>query len=183
MNLVVTGKVRTGKTTWCTKYSQWLLERKFTVGGILCLEARNNDSRIGYNIVDIQTNQVVLFGRVASEAEFPGVPVGDYLISYEGLEFAKRAIQKALEHRCHIVFLDEIGHLELAGRGIMESARAAYRKAPNTVIIVRKSLLTAFFEYLHLTDPQIGFIVKDLEFDSSYPPRVNKKEVQNGICR
>lgn len=162
MNLVVTGKVRTGKTTWCPKYSQWLLERKFTVGGILCFEARKNDSRIGYNVIDIPTNRVVLFGRFASEAKFPGVLVGDYLISYEGLEFAGRAIQKTIEHRCDMVFIDEVGYLELAERGIIRPARAAYRKAPNTVITVREPLLTAFFEYFHLTDPQLGFIVKDL---------------------
>ncbi len=181
MNLVVTGKVKSGKTTWCANYSQWLIGHKFAVGGVLCPEARNNDIRIGYDIVDIQTNGTAVFGRIASEANFEGEPVGDYLISYEGLEFAKRAIQKALENRCDMVFIDEVGHLELAGRGIMESARVAYRKAPNTVIIVRKSLLTAFFEYLHLTDPQIGFIVKDLELDSSYSPQAGKKEAQIGI--
>ncbi len=169
MNLVVTGKVRTGKTTWCTKYSQWLLKRKFTVGGILCLEARKNDSRIGYNIVDIQTNQVVLFGRITSEADFPGEPVGNYLSSYEGLEFANRAIQKALENRCDMVFIDEVGHLELAGKGTIESAKAAYQKATNTTIVVRKPLLTKFFEYFHLADPEIRFDIKDLELDTSYP--------------
>ena len=145
MNLIVTGKVKTGKTTWCTKYSQWLLQRKFTVGGILCPEARSNDIRIGYNIVDVQTNQSVPFARVSSEADSPGESVGNYLISYEGLEFANRAIEKALENRCDMVFIDEVGHLELAGKGTIESVRTAYRKAPNTTIVVRKSLLGRFF--------------------------------------
>ncbi len=38
-----------------------------------------------------------MFGRFASEADFLGEPVGDYLIRYEGLEFANRAIQKAIK--------------------------------------------------------------------------------------
>ncbi len=151
------------------------------MGGILCPEVRNDDSRIGYNIVDIQTNRAVLFGRFASEAKFPGVSVGDYLISYEGLEFAKRAIQKALNNSCDMVFIDEVGHLELTGKGIIESARAACQKAPNTMIVVRKALLTAFLKFFHLTKPQIRFIVKDLELDNSYPSLANKKGVLKGI--
>ncbi len=168
MNLIVTGEVQSGKTTWCANYRQWLIGQKFTVGGVLCPEAKNNDIKIGYDIVDAQTGRSVMFGRFASEADVPGEMVGDYLISYEGLEFAKRAIQKALENRCDMVFLDEVGHLELGGKGIIESARAACQKASNTTIVVRKQLLTAFIEYFHLTDPEIRFDIKELKLDPSY---------------
>ncbi len=119
--------------------------------------------------MDVQTNRSVMFGRFASNADFPGEPVGDYLISYEGLEFANRAIQKAIENRCDMVFIDEVGHLELGGKGIIESARTACQKASNTTIVVRKQLLTAFFEYFHFTDPQIRFDIKDLKLDTDYP--------------
>ncbi len=169
MNLIVTGEVQSGKTTWCTKYSHWLSGQKFTIGGVLCPEARNNDIRIGYDVMDVQTRQIVMFGRFTSEADFPGEMVGDYLISYEGLEFAERAIQKALEHGCDMVFTDEVGHLELAGKGIIKSAMAACQKAPNATIVVRKPLLAKFFKYFHLTDRQIRFSIKDLELDTSYP--------------
>ncbi len=175
MNLIVTGKVQSGKTTWCTKYSHYLIGQKFKVGGVLCPEAKNNDIKIGYDIMDVQTNRSIMFGRFALEADFPGKLVGDYLISHEGLEFAKRAIQNALENRCDMLFIDEVGHLELAGKGIIESARTACQKAFNTTIVVRKSLLTAFFEYFHLKDPQIRFSIKDLELDTSYPPPERKQ--------
>ena len=135
----------------------------------MCPEARNNDIRIGHDIVDIQTNGTVVFGRIASEANFPGELVGDYIISYEGLKFAKRVIQKALENRCDMVFIDEVGHLELAGKGIIESVRTACQKASNTTIVVRKSLLTSFLEYLHPTVPQMRLSIKDFELDTSYP--------------
>lgn len=125
--------------------------------------------------MDVQTNRSIMFGRFALEADFPGKLVGDYLISHEGLEFAKRAIQNALENRCDMLFIDEVGHLELAGKGIIESARTACQKAFNTTIVVRKSLLTAFFEYFHLKDPQIRFSIKDLELDTSYPPPERKQ--------
>ncbi len=169
MNLIVTGEIQSGKTTWCTKYSHWLLEQKFTVGGVLCPEVRNNDVKIGYDMVDVQTGRSVMFGRFASEANFDGEPVGNYLISYEGLEFANRAIQKALENKCDMVLIDEVGHLELDGKGIIESATMACQKAPSTLIVVRKPLLTEFLEYFHRTDPKIRFSIKDIELDTSYP--------------
>ena len=168
MNLIVTGQVQSGKTTWCTNYSQWLKGQKFIVGGVLCPEAKNNDIKIGYDVMDAQTGRSVMFGRFASEADFAGEPIGKYLISYEGLEFVERRIQEALENRCDMVFLDEVGHLELGGKGVIESVRTACQKASNTTIVVRRQLLTAFFEYFHLADPQIRFDVKDLKLDSSY---------------
>ncbi len=52
--------------------------------------------KIGYDIVDVQTDRRVMFGRFASEADFPGEPVGDYLISYKGLEFANRSTKSSV---------------------------------------------------------------------------------------
>ncbi len=103
--------------------------------------------------MDIQTGRSVLLGRFTSEADFLGAIVGNYRISYDGFGLAKRAIQKALENKCDMVFIDEVGHLELSGKGIIESATMTCQKASNTTISVRKQLLTAFFEYYHLTEP------------------------------
>ena len=144
--------------------------QKFTVSGVLCPEVRNDNIRIGCDILDVQTNRSVMFGRLALKADFSGEPVGDYMISYTGLEFAKLAMQKALESRCDVVFIDEVGHLELAGKGIIESVKTVYQKAPNTTTVVRRPLLTAFLEYFYRTSPAIKFIIKDLELDTSYLP-------------
>ena len=67
-----------------------------------------------------------------------------------------------------MIFMDEVGHLELAGKGIIKPLRTAYQKAPNTTIVVRQSLLTPFLESSHVTDPAIGFIIKDIGLDPSY---------------
>ena len=58
-----------------------------------------------------------------------------------------------LENKCDMVFIDEVGHLELSGKGIIESATMTCQKASNTTISVREQLRTAFFEYYHLTEP------------------------------
>ncbi len=169
MNLIITGEVQSGKTKWCREYCQWLVERNYKVGGFLCPEARNHDTKVGYDIVDVRTGQSVVFGRFAAQADFPGELVGAYQISHEGLDFANRAIQKALENKCDMVFIDEVGHLELAGKGISEAAKMAIQKVPNATIVVRKPLLAAFFKYFHPEDSLAEFSIKDLELDTSYP--------------
>ncbi len=68
-----------------------------------------------------------------------------------------------------MAFIDEVGHLELGGKGIIESATMACQKAPSTTIVVRKPLLTEFLEYFHRADPKIRFSIKDIELDASYP--------------
>jgi nucleoside-triphosphatase THEP1 len=169
LNLIVTGKVQSGKTSWCTGYCRWLVEQKFTVGGILCPEARHLCQKVGYNIIDIQTGRSVPFARFVSESDLPGELVGDYLISHEGLEFAKMAIEMALDNRCNVVFIDEIGHLELLGKGIIDSAKMAYAIALNTVSVIRKPLLIEFFKGFSQQDAQKEIIIKDIELDTNYP--------------
>ena len=168
--ILITGGRDSGKTTWCTGYSHWLAGQRLTIGGILCPEARDTNRKIGQNITDIQKNQTVLFGRLAKQADFPGELVGEYRLSYEGLEFAKRAIQEALENRCDVVFIDEFGRLELSGKGIVESVNKAYQEAPNTTTIVRRSLINKFLNYSHMANPRVVFRIKDIECDANYPP-------------
>jgi molybdopterin-guanine dinucleotide biosynthesis protein A len=163
MNLVITGEVQSGKTTWGTKYCNWLKERNFIVGGVLCPEVKNNGLRVGYNVVDVRTGQSSVFGRFITDTDFPGVEVGRYRISYDGLEFANRVIIEALDGRCDMIFIDEIGHLELAGHGIAEVARIALHKAANTTTIVRKTLLTEFIECFQLKELKREFVVNDIE--------------------
>ena len=131
--------------------------------------------------MDILTGRGVMFARLASEAQIAGELVGNYLISHAGLEFAESAIKQAIAEGCDVVFIDEVGHLELAGKGNAEPLKMAYQKAKHTTVVVRRSLLTSFLEYLHLTVPQVRPSVKDLELDTSYPqPEAASRE---WICR
>ncbi len=168
MNTIITGEVQSGKTTWCLQYSHWLSERKYTVGGILCTEILSEGYRIGYDVSDIQANRSYVFGRLSSIADFTGEPVGRYTISFEGIKYAEKAIQSALQNKCDMVFLDEVGYLELAGKGIFRIAKSAYQTVFNTTTVVRKSLLTSFLNHFNKTEPAIDFIIKDISSDPAF---------------
>ncbi len=170
MNIIVTGEVQSGKTTWCMNYSHWLSGKGLTVSGILCTNVLNNSTKVGFDVLDLQSNKSAVFGRLSSIANFMGEPVGRYKISFKGLEYAESVIQSALKNKSDMIFLDEFGHLELAGKGIFNVAQKAYQSKLNTTTVVRKKLLLSFLDLFNRTDPTIKFIIKDIESDSAFLP-------------
>jgi len=162
MNLVITGNVGAGKTTWCREYAQRLIQRGIQAGGIVCPATFERGVKTGYNVMDLSGGQCAVLGSLGTTATFPGEKVGKYLLSDSGLAFARHAIEAAIETGCDVVFLDEIGHLELAGKGLAESATAAYRSAANTVSVVRKTLLSDFLQRFSPTAVDGGFIIREM---------------------
>jgi len=77
--------------------------------------------------------------------------VGDYTISRDGISFACGAIRRAVESRCDLVVIDEVGPLELGGKGLMPAVELALASAVDVLIVVRSSLREAlqrrFLEY------------------------------------
>ncbi len=162
MHLVVTDHVGAGKTSWCHRYIEWLSGRKVSVGGILCLGTELNGTRIGYEVLDIRTNERKVFARLTDRSNFIGEPAGRFIISPDGLAFASKAIRSAIENACDIVFIDEVGHLELSGKGLLESAKLAYRHSPNTVTVVRKVLLPDFLSLMKTINITLEYVVLDI---------------------
>ena len=165
MNLVVTGDVGAGKTTWCYRYCTKLKKHGISVGGIVCPALYRDNAKIGFDVVNLRSGKSLAMGRVTSLEGVSGVKVGKYVISKDGLTIAKEAIMEALDDACDVVFLDEIGPLELDGEGLEECVRAAFKDAPNTVSVVRKTLLPSFFQTFTMIGN--GFIVQDISSTDS----------------
>lgn len=71
------------------------------------------------------------------------------------MSFARRAIERAVESRCDWVVIDEVGPLELGGKGLMPSVELALASAMDVLIVVRSSLK----ETLQRRFPQYEFVV------------------------
>jgi len=85
--------------------------------------------------------------------------VGDYTISRDGILFACGAIKRAVESRCGLVVIDEVGPLELRGNGLMPAVELALASAVNALIVVRSSLREALQR--HFSDYEFT-VVADL---------------------
>lgn len=69
--------------------------------------------------------------------------------------FACGAIERAVESSCDLVVIDEVGPLELSGKGLMSAVELALASAVNVLIVVRSSLREALQRHF----PQYEFVV------------------------
>ncbi len=81
--------------------------------------------------------------------------VGDYTISSRAIAFACGAIKRAVESRCDLVVIDEVGPLELCGKGLMPAVELALASPVSVLIVVRSSLKEALQRHF----PEYEFVV------------------------
>jgi molybdopterin-guanine dinucleotide biosynthesis protein A len=144
VTLLVIGESGSGKTSWCREYVDWQRESGSTIGGILSPAIEQQGQRVGSNALDLLTGQEVPFARLSPYRSFRGGEVvGGYTISRDGISFACSAIKRAVKSRCDLVVIDEVGPLELSGRGLMPVVESALASAVNVLIVVRSSLKEA----------------------------------------
>ena len=169
MRLLVVGEPGSGKTSWCREYIDRRRKSGSTVGGILCPAIEKQGQRVGSNALNLLTGQEVPFARLSRYRSFKqGEKVGDYTISRDGILFACNAIERAVESRCDLVVIDEVGPLELQGKGLMPAVELALASAINVLIVVRSSLREA----LQKDFPDYEFtVIADLTKSSSSTPR------------
>ncbi|AII58875.1 molybdopterin-guanine dinucleotide biosynthesis protein MobA [Dehalococcoides mccartyi CG4] len=170
MNLIITGEVGSGKSSHCQRYARYLREYGFKTGGIICRPMFKEDTKTGYTVTDIRTSAEAVFSLTNPPADFQGEKVGRYSILQSGLDFACNAIKEALRTGYEVIFLDEMGHLEIAGKGLAGQARLAYQKAPYTVSVVRKSLLQKFLAAFAPEESENIFVIQDIEADPDIHP-------------
>jgi nucleoside-triphosphatase THEP1 len=156
VRLLVVGEPRSGKTSWCREYIDGLRKRGCSVGGVLSPPIDKQGQRIGFDVADLLTDKEAPFARLSPLKRFRGgEAVGDYTISRRGISFACGAIERAVENRCDWVVIDEVGPLELAGKGLMPAVESALASPANVLIVVRTSLKEA----LQRRFPQCEFVV------------------------
>jgi nucleoside-triphosphatase len=165
VRLLVVGEPRSGKTSWCKGYIDERRESGSSVGGILSPAIEKQGQRVGSNALDLLTGKEIPFARLSHCRSFKaGEMVGDYTISRDGIIFACDAIKRAVESRCDLVVIDEVGPLELRGKGLMPAVELALRSGGNVLIVVRSSLREA----LQKRFPEYEFaVVADLTQSAS----------------
>jgi len=104
----------------CLKVAEALEERGYTVGGVYCPEVREGRRRIGFDIVDLTSDDRYPLARVGH----PGPRIGRYGVFVENLERAARSILEALESR-DVVIIDEVGPMELKSEAFVDAVREA----------------------------------------------------------
>jgi len=162
MILVLAGPVHSGKTTFLRGLLPDLKALRLPVSGYLSLLVMNEGENVGYDLFDIRRGESIPFLRTEGGAGWQRV--GPYFLLPRGLEVAAAAILGLKPGE--ILILDEVGPMELAGRGVWPAlSEALSRSSLDCLLVVRKPLLDDFRNRLGKTPVEVF----DIERKDVYP--------------
>jgi general stress protein 26 len=108
------------------------------------------EETVGYSIIDLSNNATHPFAGL----EPSDVQIGKFYLSQTGLDVAERAILNALDEHA-VVFVDEVGRLEVEGKGHAPAIRQLLQSDSVPVLLVRDTLVEQAIRVFGVTDPFI----------------------------
>lgn len=141
---VVTGTIGEGKTAWLATLTGLLKDKGVSVGGILALRIVEDGITLGYDVSDISTGIRTPFLRQTG-SETMGVE--RFTVNDSGYRAGYAALDPDVSRKKDVVIVDEVGPLELRGRGWSKRiSELLCETKPILIIAVRKSLTEAVIE-------------------------------------
>lgn len=142
---ILTGPVHSGKTTLLQRVTAHLKSRNISAYGYLSLSIQENEDFIGYDLYDIKLETQTPFIR--KEGDDHWQRIGAYFFIPETLDYAQSIILHA--DKSDMCFIDEVGPLELKGKGVWPALEKAL-DFPSTdyVLVVRDTILEGWVEIL-----------------------------------
>jgi len=133
--IALTGPPGIGKTTAVIQTARILKDRGINVGGIVSREIRVNDERVGFEFIDLITNDTNVLASISGK----GPKVGKYFVSFEGCLFAAERLSDAMKS-CNIIICDEIGPMEVKSREFIESVKNLVDVDKKVIVVIHQKL-------------------------------------------
>lgn len=133
--VLLTGPPGVGKTTMVNRLYDHYSAKGVRIGGISTREERENGQRVGFKIKDLGTGKE---GWLARKSSFQGPRIGSYRVVSEDLEkIGVGALERALEERCDMIIVDEIGPMEMTSSSFREIVSKVLNSGKTTVATVK----------------------------------------------
>ncbi len=113
--ILITGDKRNGKTQTAKKLRKLLQSRGIAIGGVLSDRITNNGETTGYDLINISTGKRMPFLK-KSEASLNN-RIGRFEIDTATLRKGKQILNSSNLLMHDVVVIDEVGKLELKGKG------------------------------------------------------------------
>jgi len=133
--IVLTGAPGVGKTTAVMRAARTLNDRGLNVGGIVSRELRTNNMRIGFEFIDLITNDTNVLASITGN----GPKVGKYFVNLAGCRFAAERLDAAAKN-CDVIICDEIGPMELKSREFIDSVKNLLDLDKKIIVVVHQRL-------------------------------------------
>jgi nucleoside-triphosphatase THEP1 len=161
---IVTGSIGQGKTTFIQKIIKNFQSKGITLGGIYSPRVMQGKTTVGYDIIDINTNEREAFLRQNYTKN--NLKIGRFNIHLQGLQKGIKAIKESNNPNIQIVIIDEVGVLELENNGWAKNIEELIRNSQNHVLLViRDSFVEQVIEKWKIKN-YLVFDIKEKNFTS-----------------
>lgn len=133
--LAITGDPGIGKSTVIMRVVEELKKRGLKVGGIVSKEVRSNNTRIGFEFIDLATNE----RRTLASTVGNGPRVGRYVVNLDGCSFASRRLISAIKDS-DVIICDELGPMEFKSKEFIDCTNDLLETDKTVIIVVHKRL-------------------------------------------
>jgi len=160
--IIITGDVGQGKTSYLKEILSILQNQGLSLAGFIAEGVHENDTRLGYDLVDIENGNSSVYIRTTSN---PGwFRHGKYYFSSEGEIFGRKILGAIDSGKTDIVVIDEIGPVELKGKAWAESVSTLVNESRMMQLwVVRKPILNRVIRNWKIGD----IMILDIEVDQS----------------
>jgi nucleoside-triphosphatase THEP1 len=129
---IITGSVRSGKTTLLKQLIRLLKQKKINVMGYLSDPVHKNNTNAGYDLLEINTGKSFPFLRLDGEKDWERI--GPYYFIPSGFKRAEQIILGS--SAVDVLVVDEVGPLELKGRGLWPALKEEFSQNPDKILLV-----------------------------------------------
>ncbi len=130
--LILTGAPGVGKTTVLIKTVDALKAKDVGVGGMISREVRENNMRVGFEILDLTNGKHGWLAHINGL----GPKVGKYHVNLDDLDkIGTSAITQAVE-KCGAIAIDEIGPMELYSQKFKQAVTQALESKKLVLTVV-----------------------------------------------
>lgn len=116
-HFIITGACHAGKTTYAAKLNEILSQTGISSGGFLCEGTFQNGERNSFFIKSLLTYEKELLADKNESINSETYSFGCFTFYKKGFDFAYKEYKNSILNKKDIIFIDEIGRLELEGGG------------------------------------------------------------------
>lgn len=157
---IISGSRDEGKTSYSEKLVSFLKENNSNPSGIIAKKIYKGSELSGYDLMDIASGESKRFLRIDEKCGTE--KIGKYTICPEGLAFGEKILnESALKN--NLVLVDEVGQLELVGRGWSVNIEKLISADARVIFVVRDEFVKRVMDKWNLSDAAV-FKISDIDF-------------------
>jgi len=157
---IISGKVGSGKSTQLEKISRELQQSGLDLDGFLCRGDTKHGERIAYTLVNVRDGSEFLFATNKTREGWPSY--GRFCFNPEAFTEGEGIIRKGIKRKSNVIIIDEVGPLELEGRGWASILEELMKETEMVQLwTVRESILESVMEQWSIPAERICHLGKD----------------------